>query len=124
MDYPHVAMPASRVLEYRRRCQKIASGQRLWVRECSLWTQPELFSMMLVDVSLEGQEGGGTLVQAVDEMLKVAQDMGGSMEYVHGVGIKLAHLLPRELGAGMEVLRRLKATLDPHNIMNPGKLAL
>ncbi|MBF8268050.1 MAG: FAD-binding PCMH-type protein [Dehalococcoidia bacterium] len=122
--YPHVAIPASQVLEYRHRCYEIASRQHLWVRECSLWTQPELFSMMLVDVSLEGQGEEGTLAQAVDEMLTLAQDMGGSMEYVHGVGVKLAHLLPRELGTGMDVLRRLKTTLDPHNIMNPGKLAL
>jgi alkyldihydroxyacetonephosphate synthase len=123
-EYPHVAIPASRVLEYRLRCQEIASRRQLRVREYSLWTQPELFSMILVDVALEGQGGNGQLAQAVDEVLTLAQDMGGSMEYVHGVGVKLAHLVPRELGAGMEVLRGIKATLDPHGIMNPGKLAL
>ena len=122
--YPHVAIPASRVLEYRRRCQEIASGSHLQVREYSLWTQPDLFSMLLVDVALEGGETSGQLAQAVDEVLALAQDMGGSMEYVHGVGTKLAHLVPRELGAGMEVLRGIKAALDPHNVMNPGRLAL
>jgi glycolate oxidase len=80
--------------------------------------------MLLVDTALEGEGTGGQLAQAVDEVLTMAQDMGGSMEYVHGVGVKLAHLVPRELGAGMEVLRGIKAALDPHNIMNPGKLAL
>ena len=122
--YPHVAIPASRVLEYRRRCQEIASRSHLQVREYALWTQPELFSMILVDVALEGEGAGGQLAQAVDEVVTLAQDMGGSMEYVHGVGVKLAHLVPRELGAGMDVLRGIKAALDPHNIMNPGKLAL
>jgi len=124
MAYPHVAIPASRVLEYRRRCQEIASRSHLQVREYSLWTQPDLFSVVLVDVALEGGGTSGQLAQAVDEVLTLAQDMGGSMEYVHGVGTKLAHLVPRELGAGMEVLRGIKAALDPHNIMNPGKLAL
>jgi len=118
--YPHVAIPASRVLEYRRRCQEIASRNHLQVREYALWTQPELFSMILMDTALEGDY----LTQALDDILTLAQDMGGSMEYVHGVGVKLAHLVPRELGVGMEVLRGIKAALDPHNIMNPGKLAL
>ena len=54
----------------------------------------------------------------------LAQDMGGIMEYCHGVGVKLAHLLPREMGAGLDVVRVMKMALDPQNIMNPGKLAL
>ena len=124
MAYPHVAIQASRVLEYRRRCQEIASKSHLQVREYCLWTHPELFSVILVNVALEGEGASGQLDQVVDEVLALAQDMGGSMEYVHGVGTKLAHLVPRELGIGMDVLRVIKAALDPHNIMNPGRLAL
>lgn len=124
MAYPHVAIPTSRLLEYRRRCEEIASRSHLEIREYALWTQPELYSMLVVDTALEGNGTGGQLSQAVDEMLTLAQDMGGSMEYVHGVGTRLAHLVPRELGTGMEVLRGIKAALDPHNIMNPGKLGM
>jgi alkyldihydroxyacetonephosphate synthase len=50
--------------------------------------------------------------------------MGGIMEYCHGVGVKLNHLLARELGVGHDVIRQLKQTLDPNNIMNPGKLGM
>ena len=50
--------------------------------------------------------------------------MGGIMEYCHGVGVKLNHLLGREMGAGQEVVRTMKQALDPNNIMNPGKLDL
>jgi FAD/FMN-containing dehydrogenase len=46
------------------------------------------------------------------------------MEYVHGVGVKLAHLVGEELGAGTDVLRRIKDALDPRGILNPGKLGL
>ena len=60
----------------------------------------------------------------VDEVLTLAQEMGGTMEYCHGVGIKLAHLMEREMGAGITVFRRLKGTLDPNNILNPGKLGI
>ena len=56
-------------------------------------------------------------------MLTMAQGMGGSMEYCHGVGLKLAHLLDAELGTGgMSAARRIKKALDPAGILNPGKL--
>jgi glycolate oxidase len=46
------------------------------------------------------------------------------MEYCHGVGVRLAHLMVEEHGAGLDVMRALKRSLDPANILNPGKLAL
>ncbi|MDE2861300.1 MAG: FAD-binding oxidoreductase [Chloroflexota bacterium] len=122
--YPHVAIPASCVPEYRRRCQEIADRAGLQIREYALWTQPELFSVVLVDVGLEENGASGRLEETVDEVLSVAQDMGGSMEYVHGVGTRLNHLMGRELGDGMQALRDLKRALDPRGIMNPGKLGL
>ena len=122
--YPHVAIPASCVPEYRRRCQQIAERAGLQVREYALWTQPELFSVILVDVGLEETGAAGHLDEAVDEVLALAQDMGGSMEYVHGVGTRLTHLMGRELGDSMQTLQALKRALDPRGIMNPGKLGL
>jgi FAD/FMN-containing dehydrogenase len=57
-------------------------------------------------------------------LLMLCQDLHGSMEYCHGVGVRLAALMEREHGKGIEVLRRLKHGLDPGGILNPGKLAL
>ena len=62
------------------------------------------------------------MAAAVAEVLTLAQDLGGVMEYCHGVGIKLVHLLPREMGVGLQVAKGIKDALDPANIMNPGKL--
>jgi FAD/FMN-containing dehydrogenase len=50
--------------------------------------------------------------------------MGGSMEYVHGAGLRLTHLMQREHGEGLEMLRRIKAAIDPSGVLNPGKLGL
>jgi FAD/FMN-containing dehydrogenase len=54
----------------------------------------------------------------------LAQDVGGAMEYCHGVGTRLAPLMHREHGVGLAVLRQLKHSFDPLDILNPGKLAL
>ena len=90
--------------------------------EYAIWTQPELFSMLLIPSSTVTDDSLQDLAEAVDEVLALAQDMGGTMEYCHGVGVKLAHLLPRETGVGFEVAKAIKQALDPNNIMNPGKL--
>jgi len=112
------------VLDYRKRCEAILAGSGVRVVEYSIWSRPELFSMML---SLEpGAEGDfqDKMGQVVEQVLTLAQDMGGITEYCHGVGVKLNHLLARELGVGHDVIRDLKQALDPANIMNPGKLGL
>jgi len=48
---------------------------------------------------------------------------GGSITHHHGVGSQHRELYPREVGQlGIEVLRAVKATLDPAGILNPGIL--
>ena len=121
-DYLHLAIPVSRVLAYRERCDEILSSRGVRVAEYAIWTQPELFSMLLVPADGVTDNFIDNLGEAVDQVLSLAQDMGGSMEYCHGVGVKLAHLLPREMGVGFDVAKAIKRTLDPNNIMNPGKL--
>lgn len=122
-DYVHVALPPSRVLEYRARCLQIIRARGLRPLETGVWCQPGLFS-----AAFTGTEGAPdareTLAEAVDEMLTLAQDLGGSMEYCHGVGLRLAHLMGRETGQGLQLLRKIKQALDPLGILNPGKLAL
>lgn len=41
----------------------------------------------------------------------------------HGIGLGKRQLLQEEVGTlGMEIMRQLKATLDPQGLMNPGKV--
>ena len=81
-----------------------------------------MFSMLLATDQPVTDKSVDDLAEAVDRVLRLAQDMGGAMEYCHGVGAKLAHLAPREMGVGYDVAKALKQALDPNNIMNPGKL--
>ena len=48
---------------------------------------------------------------------------GGTVSGEHGVGLgKLRHLLKEHGASHLEVQRRVKQALDPHDLMNPGKL--
>lgn len=58
-----------------------------------------------------------------DRFIDLALEMGGTVEYCHGVGLRMKGAYGRELGAGgTELIRRLKTALDPSGILNPGKL--
>ncbi|HEX2226170.1 MAG TPA: FAD-binding oxidoreductase [Candidatus Binatia bacterium] len=127
-DWIHVALPASKVLAFRKAAIELIERRGVRLHESGLWIQPELFSMPLIIESSsenhQGPDGQLVLEETVEELLRLVQHMGGSMEYTHGVGIKLAPLMAAELGYGLDVLRAIKRNLDPNNIMNPGKMAL
>ena len=124
MDYLHMALPISKVLEYRRRCEEIMEGTGVRVTEYAIWSRPELFSMLVTPAAGADDDFRANLAQVVEQVLTLAQDMGGIMEYCHGVGVKLNHLLAREMGVSHQVVGSIKQTLDPANILNPGKLGL
>jgi len=53
----------------------------------------------------------------------VVAELGGSFSAEHGIGLsKLATMARRKDRAALDMMRAIKAAVDPHNIMNPGKL--
>jgi FAD/FMN-containing dehydrogenase len=60
------------------------------------------------------------LVEAVEDEV---QALGGSFSAEHGVGLmKLASMARRKDTVALDVMRSLKAALDPKGLMNPGKV--
>jgi alkyldihydroxyacetonephosphate synthase len=57
-----------------------------------------------------------------DLAVKVNMEYGGVINEHHGVGLKLARHVRAQYGLGFQVLEGLKRSLDPHNVMNPGKM--
>ena len=49
---------------------------------------------------------------------------GGALSHHHGVGLNRSRFVAEALGPAVEVLVAAKAALDPHGILNPGKLGL
>jgi alkyldihydroxyacetonephosphate synthase len=58
------------------------------------------------------------------EGLAATTRVGGTISHHHGVGLLKAAHMTAEHREAMSILRALKQTMDPDNIMNPGKLGL
>ena len=54
--------------------------------------------------------------------LDAAHSAGATISHHHGVGISKKHAMAHEHGEMLRVWRAIKDVLDPHGIMNPGKL--
>jgi len=59
-----------------------------------------------------------------DEVSEATLDAGGALSHHHGIGINRGRFLGDALGRAFDVLMSVKAALDPHGILNPGKLGL
>jgi len=75
---------------------------------------------------LDNEKRWDEFVNCRREIMNVALEHGGSMSGTHGSTEEgKAGLIRRELGdAEFELMLQLKRTLDPNNIMNPGKWML
>lgn len=56
------------------------------------------------------------------EMVRAALSLGGTVTGEHGVGIGKRNYMAQEHGGSLEVMRTIKAALDPNGILNPGKI--
>ena len=59
----------------------------------------------------------------LDEVFSLVLSLDGTLSGEHGVGMAKRPFVPREIDATtIAVMKSIKHALDPHNILNPGKL--
>ncbi len=132
------AIPYSQLPAVRERWHAIA---RRYVEEHDLFDDWGMFAytngahkpwgdvLAEIDMGLRedrlDEDGWRAFVALKREIAQVALDHGGSMTACHGsTRAGDAELVPTEMGAAWEVMKTLKRTLDPNNVMNPGKQML
>ena len=61
--------------------------------------------------------------EALEAIVKRTLEVGGTITGEHGVGLAKKPWLRQQMGdASLELMRQIKKTLDPHGILNPGKI--
>jgi glycolate oxidase len=60
---------------------------------------------------------------ALEAIVSRTIELGGTITGEHGVGLAKKPWLRRQMGdASLELMQQIKHTLDPHNLLNPGKV--
>ncbi len=114
-----VAVPRGRLVDLIRKVREIGLRHGIATANYGHAGDGNLHVNLLFD-SKEARVAGEA---AVAEVMEAAIALGGTITGEHGVGLAKRRFLVREQGEALVALqRRLKATFDPDNLLNPGKI--
>ncbi|UCF57910.1 MAG: FAD-binding protein, partial [Deltaproteobacteria bacterium] len=117
-----LGVPSSKIPETIRRAQVIAEKHNVIIATFGHVGDGNVHTTFVSDV--RNRDDWNRLKPAVEELVETAMEMKGTLSAEHGTGITRAPHIEKQLGPAMEVMRKIKQTLDPKNILNPGKMAL
>ncbi len=118
-----VTVPMGRIAEFLRKVEAISKKHNLLILNFGHAGDGNFHPIVLYDRSDPDQVN--RLDQVLLELHELACKLGGTLTGEHGIGITKARFMTLEHdSAAMRVMRALKKTLDPNNILNPGKMDL
>jgi D-lactate dehydrogenase (cytochrome) len=115
-----VCVPVSRLAECIAETARDVSGSSLAIALFGHIGDGNFHLVILVDPASTRDHNEAEAIN--QRVVKRALGMGGTCTGEHGIGIGKLDFLDSEHGGAVEVMRMIKRTLDPHNILNPGKV--
>ena len=114
-------VPRSRIPEMIRAVREIAEKYRLQIGTFGHAGDGNLHPAILTDEN--DAEEMERVHQAVGEIFDKALALGGTLSGEHGIGIAKAPYMKRQFSeAELALMKKLKETFDPRDILNPGKV--
>ncbi len=115
-------VPSTKIPETIRKAQAIAEKYGVIIATFGHVGDGNVHTTFVSDV--RSREEWEKLRPAVEELVKTAMEMKGTLSAEHGTGLTRAPHIALQLGPALEIMRKIKNALDPDHILNPGKMAL
>ena len=116
-----VAVPVSRLPAFIDALESLSARHAVPIVHFGHAGNGNIHTNLMVDPAVEGQLERAR--QCLSEVFDRVIALGGTISGEHGVGLEKQPFVPREIDpATLAVMRRIKQNLDPHGILNPGKL--
>lgn len=118
-----ICVPRSKVPEMIRKVDVIAAKYDIPIVNFGHAGDGNIHVNIMIDKKIPGETEKAE--KAIEEVFKGALELGGTMSGEHGVGIAKAPYIPLEITpVAAEYMKAIKRSLDPNNILNPGKIFL
>lgn len=116
-----VAVPRGAIVEMVRRIRAISERRRLPIATFGHISDGNLHPNILFDAADPDEQE--RMLAAASDIFLAALDLGGVLSGEHGIGALKKEFLPLAVDpTALELMRALKALLDPGGILNPGKV--
>ncbi|MEW6113360.1 MAG: FAD-linked oxidase C-terminal domain-containing protein [Thermodesulfobacteriota bacterium] len=113
-------VPVSRMTAMIRKIMEISKKYDVQIGVLAHAGDGNLHPLILFDA--RNQDEMRRVEQATEEIFREAVTLGGTLTGEHGIGLAKKRFLPMEIDeVGMSVTKRIKESLDPKGILNPGK---
>ena len=115
-----VCLPRGRLADMLARIEAIAAAHDTLIATIAHAGDGNLHPLL---ITKHGDDEARRRAQAAfHDIIDAALELGGTVTGEHGVGLLKRPGMRRELGPGVLAMQRaVKAALDPHDILNPGK---
>jgi len=114
-------VPRSKIPEMIKRLREIAAKYNLHIPVFGHAGDGNLHPNIITDKN--NQEEMARVEKAIEEIFRAALELRGTLSGEHGIGVMKKPYLHWELGeVGLNYLKAIKQAVDPHNILNPGKV--
>lgn len=118
-----ICVPRSKVPEMIRKVDAIAEKYKIPIVNFGHAGDGNIHVNIMINKKIPGELSKAE--EAIAEVFKGALELGGTMSGEHGVGIAKAPYIPLEITPlAANYMKAIKRSLDPNNILNPGKIFL
>lgn len=116
-----IVVPRSKVPDVIRRIETIQQRFDIPIVNFGHAGDGNIHVNVMIDKTVPGMEEKAH--EAIREVFRAALDLGGTMSGEHGVGLSKAPYIELELTPSqIAAMKAIKHSLDPNNILNPGKM--
>jgi glycolate oxidase len=118
-----IVVPRAHIAEMLRRVDGIGARSGLEMATFGHAGDGNLHVNLLGEEDRHDERVAARIEQALGELFRDTLELGGTLSGEHGIGLTKMRYMPWEQSpALLELQKRLKRTLDPQDLLNPGKI--
>jgi glycolate oxidase len=116
-----IAVPRDRLAEFVRIQTEISERTGFFIQLLGHAGDGNIHPAIFTDI--RDKEQFARAHEAMGEIVQAALDMGGVLSGEHGIGLEKQKYLKIAMDpVAIDIMKKIKAIMDPNNILNPGKI--